>query len=132
PYLDGAARRHHRRLHDPANARLLASVQSRLQSHGLREARMSDASAAPPPKKANALFRVATWLITAGCFYLVYRRTEGAAAREGLTVLEYLVRFFGEANWLAWLALMIPYSVFFFLVDSHVTWRVVRWFNAPA
>ena len=30
-----------------------------------------------------------------------------------------------------WLALMIPYSVFFFLVDSHVTWRVVRWFNAP-
>ena len=26
---------------------------------------------------------------------------------------------------------MIPYSVFFFLVDSHVTWRVVRWFNAP-
>lgn len=27
---------------------------------------------------------------------------------------------------------MIPYSVFFFLVDSHVTWRVVKWFNAPA
>ena len=26
---------------------------------------------------------------------------------------------------------MIPYSVFFFLVDSHLTWRVVRWFNAP-
>ena len=26
---------------------------------------------------------------------------------------------------------MIPYSVFFFLVDAHVTWRVVRWFNAP-
>lgn len=93
---------------------------------------MSEASAAPQPKKkVNVLFRVATWLVTAGCFYLVYRRTDGAAAREGLTVVEYLVRFFGEANWLAWLALMIPYSVFFFLVDSHVTWRVVRWFNAP-
>ena len=26
---------------------------------------------------------------------------------------------------------MIPYSVFFFLVDAHVTWRVAKWFNAP-
>ncbi|MEQ8860585.1 MAG: hypothetical protein RIC56_18240 [Pseudomonadales bacterium] len=99
---------------------------------------MSDsASAAPspeapkPPKKSSLLFRVATWLLTIGCFYLVYDRTDAAAAREGLSVVEYLVRFFGQANWLAWLALMIPYSVFFFLVDSHVTWRVVRWFNAP-
>lgn len=24
---------------------------------------------------------------------------------------------------------MIPYSCFFFIVDAHVTWRVVRWFN---
>lgn len=28
-----------------------------------------------------------------------------------------------------WLAVMIPYSVFFFLVDSHVNWRAIRWFN---
>lgn len=89
------------------------------------------ASEQSAPRKSSLLFRVATWLITLGCFYLVYDRTAAAAAREGLTVLEYLARFFGEANWLAWLALMIPYSVFFFLVDSHVTWRVVRWFNAP-
>jgi hypothetical protein len=93
---------------------------------------MSEADGAPQPKKkTNLLFRAATWLLAFGCFYLVYSRTEVAAAREGLTVVEYLVRFFGEANWLAWLALMIPYSVYFFLVDSHVTWRVVRWFNAP-
>jgi hypothetical protein len=92
---------------------------------------MSEAPAAPRPKKTNLLFRVATWLATFGCFYVVYLRTEGAAAQEGLSVIEYLVRFFSEANWLAWIALMIPYSVFFFLVDSHVTWRVVRWFNAP-
>ena len=85
-----------------------------------------------PPRKTSYLFRAATWLLTLGCFYLVFSRTEVAAAREGLTVLGYLARFFGEANWLAWLALMIPYSVFFFLVDAHVTWRVVRWFNAPA
>ena len=78
------------------------------------------------------LFRAATWLLTFACFYLVYSRTEAAAAREGLTVLGYLARFFGQADWLAWLALMIPYSVFFFLVDAHVTWRVLRWFSAPA
>ena len=77
------------------------------------------------------LFRAATWLLTFACFYLVWSRTDAAAAREGLTVLGYLGRFFGQANWVAWLALMVPYSVFFFLVDAHVTWRVVRWFNAP-
>jgi len=94
---------------------------------------MTEAAAAPQPKKkSNPWFRAATWLVTIGCFYLVYSRTEVAAAREGLTVVEYLVRFFGQANWLAWLGLMIPYSVFFFLVDSHATWRVVRWFNAPS
>lgn len=84
-----------------------------------------------PKRGWNVVFRVATWLITVGCFYLVYGRTEQAAARRGLSVVEFLAQFFGEADWLAWLALMVPYSLFFFLVDSHVTWRVVRWFNAP-
>ena len=78
------------------------------------------------------VFRIGTWLLAGGCFYLVYTRMEAAAERESQTVLEYLAAFFAGADWLFWLALMIPYSVFFFLVDSHVTWRVVRWFNAPA
>lgn len=87
-----------------------------------------------PPKTSRWgwLFRVGTWLLAALCFYAVYTRMEAAAARDSQTVLEYLATFFAQANWLLWLALMIPYSVFFFLVDSHVTWRVVRWFNAPA
>lgn len=88
-------------------------------------------SEAPQAKKSNLLFRGATWLIAIGCFYLVYGRTEQAAAREDLSVVDYLVRFFGEADWVAWLALMIPYSLFFFVIDAHVTWRVIRWFNAP-
>ena len=77
------------------------------------------------------VFRVATWILAAGCFYLVYTRMEAAAERDNQTVLLYLVEFFAEADWVFWLALMIPYSVFFFLVDSHATWRVIRWFNAP-
>ena len=96
---------------------------------------------APPPElgekpakssgRTPLLFRAATWLLAAGCFYLVYTRMEAAAARDLQTVWEYLVAFFAAADWVFWLALMIPYSVFFFLVDAHVTWRVVRWFNAP-
>ncbi len=84
-----------------------------------------------PASKGSLLFRVGTWLLAAGCFYLVYTRMDAAAEREGQNVWQYLVEFFAAADWLFWLALMIPYSVFFFLVDSHVTWRVVRWFNAP-
>ncbi len=88
-----------------------------------------------PPTRGRSpwpiLFRIATWLLTAGCFYLIYTRMEAAAARDSQTVAEYLVAFFAGADWAFWLALMIPYSVFFFLVDAHATWRVVRWFNAP-
>lgn len=76
--------------------------------------------------------RIGTWLLTIGCFWLVLSRLQGAAARDSMSLGEYLARFIGEADWLTWIAIMIPYSVFFFLVDSHVTWRVVRWFNAPA
>ena len=87
----------------------------------------------PPPRKSPwaLLFRIATWILAAGCFYLVYTRMEAAAERDGQTVWQYLVAFFAGADWAFWLALMIPYSVFFFLVDSHATWRVIRWFNAP-
>lgn len=77
------------------------------------------------------IFRVITWMVAIGCFYLVYGRIEAAAAREGQTAIAYVLEFFAGANWVSWLSVMIPYSVFFFLVDAHVTWRVVRWFNAP-
>ncbi|MDC0214794.1 hypothetical protein OAL14_08255, partial [Gammaproteobacteria bacterium] len=86
----------------------------------------------PKSKKTSILFKIATWLLTCLCFYLVLSKTQATAAREGITLIEYLVRFFGDADWLGWLMIMAPYSVFFFLVDSHVTWRVIRWFNAPS
>ena len=93
----------------------------------------SNDSEAPPPGKSPArlAFRIGTWLLAAGCFYLVYRKMNEAAEQASQSVPEYLVAFFADANWALWLALMMPYSVFFFLVDAHVTWRVVRWFNAP-
>ena len=87
------------------------------------------------PSKRRGLrgyvFRAITWMVAIACFYYVYTRISAAAARDGLTAVEYLVAFFAGADWVMWLSVMIPYSVFFFLVDAHATWRVVRWFNAP-
>jgi hypothetical protein len=64
------------------------------------------------------------------CFLYLYGRLEGAAAREGTTLGPYLAEVFRSVSWDRWLALMIPYSIFFFLIDSLVVWRVVSWFNA--
>ena len=68
-------------------------------------------------------------MITFVCFYLIYTRVEKAAERDGLSATEYLVNFFTGADWISWLLIMIPYSVYFFLIDSHATWRLIRWFN---
>jgi len=46
-----------------------------------------------------------------------------------MSVLGYLASVFQEVNWLHWLALMIPYSVAFFLIDSLIVWRIINWFN---
>ncbi len=80
-------------------------------------------------KPKSIVMRIVTWLLAFGCFYLVYGRVEVAAARLDLSPQEYLIQFFAGADWVMWLSLMIPYSIFFFLVDSHATWRTIRWFN---
>lgn len=77
------------------------------------------------------IFKLISWLLAAGCFYLVFDRIDAAAAREEMSLFEYLLNFIGDVNWVAWVAVMAPYSVFFFLIDSNVTWRAIRWFNAP-
>jgi hypothetical protein len=71
------------------------------------------------------------WSITLICFGYLYTRLSGAAAREGLDLVEYLTEIFGRVSWTRWLALMVPYSIFFFLIDSLIVWRVVSWFNTP-
>ena len=87
----------------------------------------TDANDRPPPPLWQ---RALPWLITLACFAWLYTRVEGAAARQGLTAASYLLEVFASVSWGQWLALMIPYSAFFFLIDSTVVWRVVSWFNA--
>ncbi len=69
------------------------------------------------------------WLITAACFAHLYGRVHAQAAREGQTAVEFLLAVFVDVSWGRWLALMVPYSAFFFLIDSLVVWRVINWFN---
>ncbi len=89
----------------------------------------TDTAAAPEGRLGPGL-RELPWLLAAGCFYLAYSRIEAAAAREGQSAFQYLIDFFGNASWGLWLAIMVPYSLFFFAVDAFATTRVINWFNA--
>ena len=82
-------------------------------------------------RKAPRWVGLLPWAITLACFGYLYTRLSGAAAREGLGLVEYLSVIFSRVSWGAWLALMIPYSAFFFLLDSLIVWRIVSWFNTP-
>ena len=92
----------------------------------------SDPGPTPATNQKPALWQqVLPWAITVVCFGYLYSRLSGAAARDGLGLVEYLGGVFGRVSWTQWLAVMIPYSAFFFLIDSLIVWRVVSWFNTP-
>jgi hypothetical protein len=83
------------------------------------------------PRRGRSLIgRLVIWTITIGCFFLLYTRIDGAAARQGQELVPYLLAIFERVNWLALLGLLIPYSFVFFLLDSVAVWRTVNWFNA--
>jgi hypothetical protein len=80
-------------------------------------------------RRAPWALRLLPWAITAACFALLYTRIDAAARRQGSSLVPYLASVFERVDWWTWLALMIPYSAFFFLIDSLVVWRAVNWFN---
>lgn len=88
-------------------------------------------TAAKPSKFKALLIKTIVWLIAMGCFYLVYRRIDAVAALEQQTAWVYLANFFAEVSWGWYIFVMLFYSMFFMLVDSHALWRVMRWFNVP-
>jgi len=92
---------------------------------------MTDTPATVEKRAAPLWLRVLPWLLTVGCFTLIYSRVSARAASEGLSAWAYVARFLGNADWGLWLAVMIPYSCIFFLIDSAAVWRAVSWFNAP-
>jgi hypothetical protein len=93
------------------------------------------AAAAPgadtaPRRRPPLAARLAPWAITLACFAFLWMRVDGAARRAGTSALPFLASVFERVDWWSWLALMVPYSAFYFLVDSVVVWRVVNWFDA--
>ncbi len=83
-----------------------------------------------PPSGSRPIWqRALPWLIAAVCFAYLYGKLAGAAARENEPLIAYLVGIFAQVSWGHWLLLMIPYSIFFFLIDPLVVWRVVNSFN---
>lgn len=82
------------------------------------------------PRKSNPLGRVIFLLITAACFAYLYYRLNGAAMREGLSFTAYMAQVFAMVEWLPWLALMMGYSLFYFLIDTLVVTKALNWFLA--
>ncbi len=89
------------------------------------------AQAETSERTARAWQHAIPWAITIACFGYLYMRLSGAATREGVDLFEYLAAVFRRVSWWKWLGLMVPYSMFFFLIDSLVVWRVISWFNTP-
>ncbi len=75
--------------------------------------------------------RVVFVALSVACFAYLYYRLNGAAAREGLSLVDYMARVFANVQWLAWIGLMVAYSGFYFLVDTLVATRALTWFIRP-
>jgi len=87
-------------------------------------------SASPPRRGAPRWLHAVSWAITLACFAYLYRRIDAAAGPDR-SALAYLGQVFADVDWVAWLALMLPYSILFTAIDTLVLWRAVNWFNAP-
>ncbi len=62
------------------------------------------------PRKPGALQRAVFLVITALCFVYLYYRLNGAAVREGLSLVEYMSEVFANVSWIPWLFLMFQSS----------------------
>ena len=92
----------------------------------------SDAASETPGRRGpSPVQRAVMLLVTAACFGYLYLRLNGAAAREQLTLVEYMSGVLAEVAWGPWLAIMIAYSCVYFAIDSLVTSSALRWFVKP-
>ena len=89
---------------------------------------MTTAAATDSHKRNRPLWqKLLPWLVTIVCFAWMYRKISSRAGDPG--VLVYLGAVFASVDWLTWLFWMVPYSIFYLLIDTLVLWRAVNWFN---
>ena len=93
--------------------------------------RAAGSGAPGKPRISNAVGRVVFPLITLGCFVYLYLRLDGAAIREGLSLVAYMTQVFADVQWLRWLLLMMVYSCFYLAIDTLVVTRALHWFAKP-
>src|SRR5271170_6088002 len=99
--------------------------------HRSRKVLMTDIQGEIAPKQKKHLgSKILFFLLALVCFAFLFYRLNGAAAREGLTLVAYMEKIFAAIDWRRWLLLMVAYSAFYFLVDTMVTWCVINWFIA--
>jgi hypothetical protein len=91
--------------------------------------RPSESNAPLPGKKVRPWQRLLPWLITIACFAYLYGALHRAAAAEGGGLIPYLAKSFENVSWFRWLGLMVPYCIFYLIIDSLVVWCVINWFN---
>ena len=80
------------------------------------------------PKKSNRIGKFLLLLITAACFTYLYYRLNGAALREGLSLVDYMLQVFAAVNWIPWLLMMTGYCLFYFSIDTLIITRALGWF----
>lgn len=84
-----------------------------------------------PPRKKSTGGRIVFLLITVACFGYLYYRLNGAALREGMTLIDYMSNVFANVQWVPWLGLMVAYSGLYFIIDTLVVTRALNWFIEP-
>ncbi len=80
------------------------------------------------PKKSNRIGKILLFGIAIACFYYIYYRLNGAALREGLSLVEYMLIVFAAVNWIPWLLMMTGYCLFYFSIDTLIITRALGWF----
>jgi len=83
---------------------------------------------APRRRKQSLLQRLVMLAVTLLCFVYLYFRVNGAAAREGQSLVEYMSAVFAQISWVPWLLLMMTYSLAYFLIDTLVITKALGWF----
>ncbi len=91
----------------------------------------SDTAQEETPRKSNNVGRIVLLIITVACFAYLYYRLNGAAAREGLSLVAYMAEVFANVDWVTWAAIMVGYSILYFLIDTLVVTRALTWFIEP-
>ena len=79
----------------------------------------------------KAAGRIVFLTIAVACFVFLYTRLNGAAAREGLSLVAYMTRVFTNVRWLPWLLLMGVYSCLYLMIDTLVLTQTLSWFIKP-